>query len=337
MRPKLSALLLSLAALAAVPASAPAAVQVGISENNAPMFSDPNFQALGVKTTRLVTAFNSISAQFAGDDEISSRVAPYLAAANAAGIEPLVAFEHARGAAEICKKRSNRNKPQCRLPSATEYEQNLRAFLITFPSVRVIAPWNEANHFTQPTARNPKAAARFTDIATRVCAELNRGCTIIAADVLDQANSASAKKPKYTATVKWIKKFRAALTSKRTICGIHNYSDVNRFRTTGTKALIKALGCKQYWLTETGGLYDFASFWGKTARKRAKCSSAQNCQLKATKYLFKLVKKYKQIKRVYVYTWFGGAQPRFDAGLVKGRPGEPTVPRRAYYEVKKRI
>ena len=34
--------------------------------------------------------------------------------------------------------------------------------------------------------------------------------------------------------------------------------------------------------------------------------------------MFSLAKKYKAIKRLYVYTWFGGVTPRFDAGLVAG-------------------
>src|SRR5919198_727894 len=79
----------------------------------------------------------------------------------------------------------------------------------------------------------------------------------------------------------YIKKFRRALKVKRTICGVHNYSDVNRFRQTGTKALIKALGCKQIWLTETGGLFKFGSFWTKKTRRQCKTASA--CQMKATK------------------------------------------------------
>ena len=48
--------------------------------------------------------------------------------------------------------------------------------------------------------------------------------------------------------------------------------------------------------------------------------------------MFKLARRIKRIKRVYVYTWFGGARPRFDAGLVAhGRP------RLAYREVKKHL
>src|SRR4051794_13105221 len=170
MRPKPLITLLLSALLLAVPTAASAAVQVGISENNAPMFSDPNFQALGVRTTRLVTAYNVVSAAQKGDDELTARVAPYLAAAQAAGIEPLVAFEHSRGAAELCK--SHKSLSQCKLPTAADYERNLRAFLVLFPQVHVIAPWNEANHYTQPTHANPKAAANFTDIAARVCAQI---------------------------------------------------------------------------------------------------------------------------------------------------------------------
>src|SRR4051794_30023706 len=163
MRPKPLITLLLSALLLAVPTAASAAVQVGISENNFQMFSDPNFQALGVKTTRLVTAYNVVSAAAKGDNELSARVTPYLAAAQAAGIDPLVAFEHSRGAGELCK--SNKSLPQCKLPSVAEYAQDLRAFLLLFPQVHIIAPWNEANHFTQPTQRKPKSAAAFTDAA----------------------------------------------------------------------------------------------------------------------------------------------------------------------------
>ena len=48
--------------------------------------------------------------------------------------------------------------------------------------------------------------------------------------------------------------------------------------------------------------------------------------------MFKLARRFKRIKRVYVYTWFGRTTPRFDAGLVAhGRP------RLAYREVKKHL
>ena len=70
---------------------------------------------------------------------------------------------------------------------------------------------------------------------------------------------------------------------------------------------MKSLGCKEYWLTETGGLYKFGSFWSKKTMKG--CSTASSCQVKATKYMFSLAKKNKKIKRLYVYTWFGARHP----------------------------
>ena len=303
------AVLLTLAA----PAAAPAALKIGIAENKPNLFSDPLFTDLGVKYTRVVVSYNVMTS---GDDE-QQRVADYVNGATALGVEPLITFEHARGGAEICNKRSNRRKKQCRLPTAKQYERNFKLFRARFPLVKTYAPWNEVNHFTQPTARNPKAAARFTDIARRNC----RGCKIVVADILDQADNVRVKRPTYRATTRYIQRFKKALKAPRTICGLHNYSDTNRFRDRGTKAIIKALKCKEIWLTETGGIYKFASF--KASQKR---------QLKATKYMFKLANRNKRIKRLYIYTWFGKVTPRFDAGLVAN-----GKPRSAYNEVKKRL
>jgi hypothetical protein len=314
----LSACLLALA----IPAKAFAAPIVGISENQPAMFADPLFHSLGVKHTRVVVAWDVI--QVGGFD--LTRVTQYLDAAQTKGVEPLVAFEHSRGDASRCNQTRYRKTKVCRLPSAKRYETAVKAFLAHFPYVKVIAPWNEANHFTQPTSRDPKAAARFTDIVKAACPT----CTLVVADMLDQADDPSAARPTFAATTKYIKTFRKALKTKRTICGIHNYSDVNRFRTTGTAALTKALGCSQYWLTETGGLFKFGSFWSKRTYKG--CSSPSTCQVKATKYLFSSAAKNKKIKRVYVYTWFGAVTPRFDAGLVAG-----GVKRAAYDEVAKHV
>ena len=86
---------------------------------------------------------------------------------------------------------------------------------------------------------------------------------------------------------------------------------------------MSALGCKEYWLTETGGLYDFGSFWSKKTYKG--CSKASSCQLKATKYMFSQAKANKKIKRLYVYTWFGDVTPRFDAGLVADGTARPAL------------
>jgi hypothetical protein len=307
------AALLALVLAAAAPAAAPAKLTVGIGENNPGMFTDPLFGQLGVKNARLVVSYNVMTR---GDDELD-RVRTYLANAQAAGVRVLVTFEHARGDATICNKRRNRKKAQCRLPSAAQYKSNVKKFLKAFPAVRAIVPWNEINHFTQPTFKKPKAAARFTTIARKLC----KHCTVVAADLLDQADNTKAKSPKFNSATRYIKRFRKAYKGPRTICGIHNYSDINRFRSTGTRALIKALGCKQYWLTEAGGIFKFAGF--KASAKR---------QLRATKFMFKLARSIKRVKRLYVYTYFGGVTERFDAGLVAHGKARP-----AFNEVRKHV
>ena len=315
MRSRLLPSALALLTLLLLPSAAQAKLTVGISENSPNVFSDQHFLNLKAKHTRVVASWNVMSSPERGDDELA-RLTQYLEAARAQGITPLVTFEHARGDAGICNRRSNRRKPQCVLPSPRQYEREFKRFRAAFPYVTTISPFNEVNHFTQPTSRNAKAAARFTDIARRNC----RGCKIVAVDILDQADNVRAKNPTFRKTVRYIKAFKRAYKGPRSICGVHNYSDVNRRRSTGTRTLIKALGCKQIWLTETGGVYSFGSF--KPSARR---------QLASTKYMFKVARQNRRIKRLYVYTFFGGVND-FDSGLVAN-----GKPRRAYYEVKKRI
>jgi hypothetical protein len=323
MRVRLLPLVLSVAAALAVAAPANASLITGIAENQPQMFDSPLFAPLGVTHARLVVSYNVVAKH---DDELA-RAATYLAKAQQHGVEVLVQFEHARGdAATLCKKKSNFSKPVCKAPSAASYQANLKAFLNAFPQVKLIGPWNEINHYSQGTSRNPKLAATYAKIAHKVCV----GCTVVDGDLLDQADNVKAKHPTFKATAKYIKAYRKAYGKRLNICGLHNYSDTNRFRTDGTKALIKLLGCKQYWLTETGGLYKFGSFWSKKTYNG--CTSAAACQLKATKYLFTQAARNKKIKRVYVYTWYGGVTPRFDAGLVAKGKARP-----AYAEVAKHV
>jgi hypothetical protein len=300
----------------ALPSTASAAFTVGISENQPSMFSDPIFGGVGFKQARVIVgydvALDPASAEF-------GRINQYLTSAQALGIEPLVSFQHTRGDTSKCDQKKNFGKGICKLPSQKAYEKAMKAFFAAFPTAKVISPWNEVNHFTQPTSRSPASAAKFTNTVAKLCPT----CKIVVADILDQADNPAAKNPTFNATAKYVKTFRKSLKVKRGICGIHNYSDVNRFRSTGTAAIMKALGCKEYWLTETGGLYKFGSFWSKKTYNG--CKTASSCQLKATKYMFTQAKKYKTIKRLYVYTWFGDVTPRFDAGLVAGGKARPAL------------
>jgi len=307
----------------ALPSTASAAFSVGISENQPAMFGDPLFQQVGFKQARVIVGYD---VALKPNDAEAVRLKQYLTAAQEQGVEVLVSLQHTRGDTSRCDQKKYIGKGICKLPSQKAYETAMKAFFVAFPTVKVISPWNEANHFTQPTSRSPASAAKFTNTVAKLCPT----CKIVVADILDQADDTTAKNPTFKNTAKWISTFRKSLKVKRGICGIHNYSDVNRFRSTGTAAIMKALGCKEYWLTETGGLYKFGSFWSKKTYNG--CKSATACQLKATKYLFSTADKNKKIKRIYVYTWFGAVGTKFDAGLVaKG------VKRPAYDEVAKHV
>jgi hypothetical protein len=285
--------------LAASPERSHAAVSVGIGEQDASFFSDPLFTKLKVKRGRYFPSWNVA---------LKKREAAWLdiwvSEAQRTGVEPLISFTAALGSR--CPKRP------CKLPSVKQYKKAFKAFRKRWPQVKVVSPWNEANHRSQPTFKNPKRAAQFYNVVRSSC----RGCKIVAADVIDERNMES-----------WLKTFKR-YAKKPKIWGLHNYRDTNLRKgqvTGGTRRLVKAVK-GQIWLTETGGIVKFVLPSGGTLFKPSE--SRAN---KAIKRMFKLAKKYRsRIKRLYIYNW---RQPtrsnRFDAGLVrrngKARPGYKTV------------
>ena len=325
-------ILLTLLALLAIPAAAPARLVVGISDNHPAMLSDPLFAELGAEHVRLVVSWDAMAARAKGDNEITDRVAPYMAAAEAAGAEVMVAFQHHRGAPVNC---ASSRQPQCRLPSVAAYKAQVRKFVAAFPSVRYITAWNEANHRAQPTYDSPRRAGKFARAAESVCRAAGT-CRVLAMDLLDSANDPTlpARKLDFSRTVSYIKQLRRAYGKRPAICGIHNYADVNRFRTAGTRTLARAMRCRSTWLTETGGIYHFASFWDRKMRRQAKCASATACQTKALRYLFsRVVKAAPNIDRAYIYSFYSSTTPDHDYGIVKGAGDAPGGKKRPGYAV----
>src|SRR3712207_5104179 len=105
---------LLLARALAAPAAAPAQLIAGGYDNRPAMLADPLFAELGAKRVRLVVSWDAMAAQARGDNEITDRVAPYIAAADAKGVEVMVAVDHTRGSAGNC---ASSTKGTCRLPS----------------------------------------------------------------------------------------------------------------------------------------------------------------------------------------------------------------------------
>ena len=112
----------------------------------------------------------------------------------------------------------------------------------------------------------------------------------------------------------WIRTFLRNAKGKARIFGLHNYVDVNRKRSSGTRELLRLVP-GQVWMTETGGILTFLPAF-KTNEKR---------QATATHYMFALADKYdtrkrglrSKVTRLYNYKWYGESKgARFDAGLV---------------------
>jgi hypothetical protein len=287
--------------LAAGSGRAEAAVLVGVADQSPAMFSQPLFTQLQVKRSRIFPPWN-VALQSGHARALDA----WLNTARAARIEPLISFSQSVGSR--CPR-----KP-CKLPTVREFTRAFRAFRRRWPSVRVVSPWNEANHRSQPTFKNPKRAAQYYNVVRKLC----RGCKIVAADVIDERNME-----------RWLSVFRRTAIRPR-LWGLHNYKDTNPRRGQqfgGTRRLVRAVR-GQIWLTETGGLARFVLPSGGTL-----FPFSLSRQDRAVRRMFSLAKRYRsRIKRLYIYNWFGQTRSnRFDAGLVNpdgsARPAYNTVRR----------
>ncbi len=200
-----------------------AAVPVGLSDQHAAALSDPWFTALGLRSARVVAAWDAAL-------EPSPELDAWLRTARDLGLDAYVTFAPPRG--EDCQP------GPCTLPSAAQMRAAFVAFRGRWPWVTAFGAWNEGNHPAQPTANAPSAAAGLYEVLADVCP----GCRIAAAELLDIDNM-----------LPWLRRFRGALSSEPALWGLHNYGDVTRGRTEMTEALLKAVP-GEVWVTETGGL-----------------------------------------------------------------------------------
>jgi hypothetical protein len=288
------ALLLAVATVLAVPATAQArAVVVGVADQKPEMFFDKRFKALGLTDARRVVAWDAL--QFGWQRH---QLDDWMNAAHFAGVQPLITFG-----------RSRLNSRRKTLPTPAGFRRAFLSFKHRYPWVRTYSPWNEANHCSQPTCHQPRRAAAYYNVIRTACS----GCTIVAADVLDQPGM-----------VAWLREFRRHTIDSPRIWGLHNYLDVNRFRSSGTRSMLAHVK-GEIWFTEVGGLVS-----RKTKSKLAFPESAHHAAA-ATKWMFQLTQISPRIGRLYVYNWNAQVGEQWDSALI-GPTGNP----RPAFEVLKR-
>lgn len=301
-------LVLPLLALTAVLVVAPAAqakIAYGVGDQGTAMFSNSSWKSLKLKKTRYFIHWNAI------DNRAELREADaFMRAARRAKVRPLVHIS----TDDLREKRG-------KLPTVAQYRSKVGRLVKRYrkQGVRDWGVWNEANHKTQPTWNNPKRAAQFFVEMKKLC----KGCTIVALDVLDQDG--------YQRYIQRWGRFAGTHGRSAKIIGIHNYSEVNRRRTTATTGIIdevrKFNRTAKFWYTETGGLARFEA--------RGLDTYDLDRQANRTQYMFDLAKRFrKDVTRLYSYNWVGiDGQGRFDAGLANA----DGSPRPAYDVVKQNL
>jgi hypothetical protein len=274
---KLLIALLALAAALAAPAQADALV-VGIADQKRDMFADARFGELGVGHVRLVVGWDVMQVGFERE-----KVDAWLDEARRAGVEPLISFGHSR-----VNRRS--------LPKPSRMRFEFRRFRERHPLVKNFAVWNEANHCGEPTCNRARLVAAYYKELRREC----RSCRILAAELLDMPNM-----------TRWVREFRRGLGFDPAYWGLHNYVDANRFRTAGTRELLRATKGR-IWLTETGGIV------ARRNRSKTKIPEGPAHAAKATRFLFdRLVPLSRRIERVYVYHWNSStSRDTWDSALI---------------------
>ena len=272
----------------------------GIGDERTEMFTNPLWKQLHTTISRYIVPFDAVKHPW--DMTISHQ---WIAAAEAAHQQILIAFYHSE-------------YTPTKMPSVSEYTNDVKAYMKDFPHIKQYQPWNEANRGNEPHRYDSPTAiqsAEYYQALERLC----HSCAIVGLDVLDQPNIAP--------TMRYIAEFKRDLGHLRvampTVWGLHNYSDTNRFQSFRTREIINALP-GQIWVTETGGVVKFGTDFPN------KNGSGLTRAARALAFTFKIAREHARIKRVYLFQWTGSPPSAlFDAGLMNAhyqpRPGYVVV------------
>ena len=283
----------------AAAADARSPVRVGVADQSPAMFDSPWFAQLKIERTRYFVPSDVMQ-----DARERAKARAFVIAARRAKVSTLLHIS----TTDLREKRG-------RVVSAASYRRNVGRIVSYFRKlgVRDFGAWNEVNHKTQETWNRVGNAVSYYKSMYSAVKRRCRSCTVVGLDLLDQAG-----------VDRYIRSFYARLSrtwrARLKVVGIHNYSDVNRNRSTGTRKIIDTVRRynkrTRFWFTETGAL---ASFRGAFPYSEARQASRM-------KNMFSFASRYRSrgVERVYSYNFFGienethrcGSRCRFDAGLV---------------------
>jgi len=272
-------------------ANACAQARFGLSDYEPRSFSDPRTTQLGIHLARDVVPWNV--ALRAGD---RAQVSAWLKAVRRAyRVIPFITFEHASGSG--------------RAPSPGQDLHAFLAFRKLFPWVREFSPWDEANHATQPTARNPRLGAEYYNVIASHCP----GCEVTAPDLLDSDGNFES----------WALSFARYAHPYPKIWPFNPYTSISHNSSSRIEQMLQAVH-GQIWFSEVGGVV-----WWKFRGRLIYHGPAYAAHVAHN--IFKLAELSPRITRIYYYHWRSPGVPghmprnaRWDAGLIdahgKARP-----------------
>jgi len=269
------------AAIRLRPVSGRLHVKIGIADQKEEVFDDQRLRDLGIGYARRSVAWDVL--RFSDERD---RLDAWVRGAQAMGAEPLITFARSRDIAGRLQ----------RPPTGARFLREFLRFRQRYPGVRTWSSWNEANQCGSGTCKKPELVAKYFNAIRRHCP----GCTVVAADLLDQPNMVS-----------WARAFRRAARIEPKYWGLHDYIDANRFQTTRTAQLLRAVR-GEVWLTEVGGLV------ARRNGSKIKLGQGKAHAALATRFIFdRLARLDRRVTRVYIYHW-RSSTPRdsWDSALI---------------------
>jgi hypothetical protein len=275
------------AAIKLTPVTGKLNTKIGIADQKAEVFDDENLGEMGFGYARRSVAWDAL--RYADQ---RADLDAWVKGARLMEVEPLITL------ARSGKTTGRLYRP----PTTAQYLREFLRLRKRYPKVKTWSAWNEANMCGVGTCRKPELVARYYNLIRRNCL----GCKVVAADLLDQPNM-----------VGWVRDFRRAARVEPKYWGLHGYIDANRFQTTRTASLLKAVR-GEVWLTEIGGLV------ARRNRSLVKLPQGKAHAGRVTRFIFdRLARLDRRVARIYVYHWRSSTRrDSWDSGLI-GADGRP--------------
>jgi hypothetical protein len=277
-------------------AGAARAVVIGIGDPTPTTFADPHFSRLGITTARDVVPWDVVTRPADAPDLAAFRV--WLHAAQAARVTPLISF-----GADFSNPAANY------VPTVSQYERAVKAFLDAFPQITTYTPWNEPDFVYRSLAHHPELAAGYFNALFELC----RHCTVLAGDVYLPTAAAvprSARASFFNGIPPlgpWLRAYIRGLRHRPAGWALHDYIEV-RGRNTLQLQTLMSMTSGPIWLDETGGIHQRGHWWFPNQSATSAAGDEQ--------FLLSLTKRYHRIARIYHYEWQGVANAGWDSGLI---------------------